>query len=1039
MPFTVDELGRTNLFIWAKDWTGVTENGNTTPDWWFYEYFGTTALSDTNLDSQGYDTLLYDFQNNIDPNPIGFTLAPTNTSFGSSGAWVQLNVYQGIPSYVAVAVDDTNYLDDASWQSFGGTNVRVNLGGTEGWHSVWIGLRGRVPSETPVWKWIRLKLDLTPPQITVTGPSNTVFQPLVQLKGYCQKSLSQMSCDISNAAGVFANQPVQILEQYFDTNTWEFTTNTFQVFDIGLTPGANAFTLHATDLLGNTASTNYSITLISNNVAPVITLAWPQDGMQLCGSNFTVTGIMDNPSALISATVVTTNGTTNTYAGAVERTGQFWLNNLALTGGTNSLILTAVDIWGNTVTTNFSVSQSAAGLTVDYADPDQTIGLGGYAWGYIDDTSAAVWVNGVQGTNYGDGSWEAFGVPITPGGTASFRVSAYPAVDTPSPNTNYPTANPSDPGAYNMATDVVKPPRLYLYQYAYSNTVVSYDSYLIYGLPKLTSIVDQTEYWHDGAGGNGQQHSYGSNFEIDPFFGPSGYFTIVAVSTNVSVTTQTWPVTFDPYYPYAAGTASNYWFDGVTLNGAPSSSGSGSNPTSPSPPSITWQHVDVTTRESGTDDADTWQETDHTNAQAVIKLFTGGQEFPGEQTLWAIYGWATIYNDQFPGGSNAPPQSITMGDVGQLGSDGIRWTMLESGITKTITPNALGNNVSFGADKANYPLVITANDIPLQPQTVVSNANFCVGQNISFALTGAPIGATVSNIQWTLDGTFVNETNQPYPNGSVNYTNDPTLLTNPVITNCWWVSGGFPPANYTASVTYTLVFLNGHPPIQMTNFGLFTMAQPLPHAIAQIRGQVAVDTNYYVGGNQAAGTNLHLGVNSDSSNVGIAFGYTDAPLMPNSTNTYGQYFITQVVQFYSQKYNLYDTNGVCANGYVTNYYMGLDSSNFYGPPSRLTTAGWSDGPSAALSSAHWLWLTNTFTTWLMFQPDPTSGSIPVPMYSFHWYWAGSATNGPWGEKSGAAGTEAPSPTTQFPYWTNIIKGYDTFPQHMMQTNCFDEN
>ena len=51
MPFTVQTLGRQNLFMVAQDWTGVTENGNTTPLWWLWEYFGTTALSDTNLDS----------------------------------------------------------------------------------------------------------------------------------------------------------------------------------------------------------------------------------------------------------------------------------------------------------------------------------------------------------------------------------------------------------------------------------------------------------------------------------------------------------------------------------------------------------------------------------------------------------------------------------------------------------------------------------------------------------------------------------------------------------------------------------------------------------------------------------------------------------------------------------------------------------------------------------------------------------------------------------------------------------------------------
>ncbi len=44
MPFTLSQAGRSNLFVWAMDWTGVTHGGNTVPDWWFWENFGTTAL-----------------------------------------------------------------------------------------------------------------------------------------------------------------------------------------------------------------------------------------------------------------------------------------------------------------------------------------------------------------------------------------------------------------------------------------------------------------------------------------------------------------------------------------------------------------------------------------------------------------------------------------------------------------------------------------------------------------------------------------------------------------------------------------------------------------------------------------------------------------------------------------------------------------------------------------------------------------------------------------------------------------------------------
>jgi hypothetical protein len=69
MPFTIAEQGRTNLMVWARDWTSVTSNGNQTPEWWFWKYFGTVNLLDTDLDVNG-NTLLYDYQNGIDPNVI---------------------------------------------------------------------------------------------------------------------------------------------------------------------------------------------------------------------------------------------------------------------------------------------------------------------------------------------------------------------------------------------------------------------------------------------------------------------------------------------------------------------------------------------------------------------------------------------------------------------------------------------------------------------------------------------------------------------------------------------------------------------------------------------------------------------------------------------------------------------------------------------------------------------------------------------------------------------------------------------------------
>ena len=167
-PFTVPVLDRTSmLFIRAQDWTGVTENGNTTPDWWFWEYFGTMNLSDTNLDSQG-NTLLYDYQYGIDPNVISFTLSYTNQFATVSGAPVQVNVTAGVPTYFAVILDSTNFAE-ATWNTYTSSNIIINLGTTQGWHDVWVGLRGLPSNATQAWQWKHLNLTL-PPVLVITNP-----------------------------------------------------------------------------------------------------------------------------------------------------------------------------------------------------------------------------------------------------------------------------------------------------------------------------------------------------------------------------------------------------------------------------------------------------------------------------------------------------------------------------------------------------------------------------------------------------------------------------------------------------------------------------------------------------------------------------------------------------------------------------------------------------------------------------------------------------------------------------------------------------
>jgi len=419
-PFTLQNYDRQNLFVRAEDWTGVTESGNTVPDWWLWKYFGTTALSDTNLDSGGIYTLGDDFTNGRDPNVLQFSIQVANNYVSSTPAQVQLAMV-GSPYYIAVLVDDTNF-NNAVWNNFSSSTVDVNLGFTEGWHQVWIGLRGHADDvSAAIWQWKRLKLDFTPPALVITGPTNgTVDVPVIQLTGYSPEALAHISYELTNLSGVFSNQQVLITSQFCSTNTWEFTTNYFEGVDIPLTIGLNQFTIQATDMAGNTTTTNFSLTLdySAKTNPPVVQLDWPQDGMVFCGSQIVCRGSVSDPTVHITAIMVDTNNMTNTFNGLVGRDSKFAIDNLPLIGGVNHLTLTVTDVAGNVTITNLSILQGDAGLTIDPVAAGQTI-----VTGSISSTNFTVWVNGIQATLTGN-TWEADNVPTRPNGLV--KVTAVP-------------------------------------------------------------------------------------------------------------------------------------------------------------------------------------------------------------------------------------------------------------------------------------------------------------------------------------------------------------------------------------------------------------------------------------------------------------------------------------------------------------------------------------------------------------------------------------------------------------------------------------
>jgi hypothetical protein len=411
------------LFVRAEDWTGVDSNSDGVPDWWLWEYFGTLALNATNLDGDG-NTLLADYTNNVVPHTFSFTgITVTNNYVSTTTPAVQLAV-TGYPYYVAVLVDDTN-LNNAAWNTYSSSTVAVNLGLTEGWHEVQIGLRGYADAATnAVWQWKWLNLDYTSPQLAITQPaSGTVSVPMIQVHGYASEALASITYDISNAAGIFTGQTGYLADEFWDANLLAFTTNYFQCYDVALTNGLNQIAVHVFDLAGNETTSNLNITVnyAGDTVAPALTLLWPTNGTPVSGASFTLQAQVDDYTATVTASFVDTNGVTNTVTALVERSGLVWAG-LPLTSGTNTFALTIADAAGNVTVTNLTVTRNDAGLTMNPLTDGQLNQSSVSVTGTVGDASYSVTVNGVAATVSSNLTWVADNVPVNLVDTASLEV-----------------------------------------------------------------------------------------------------------------------------------------------------------------------------------------------------------------------------------------------------------------------------------------------------------------------------------------------------------------------------------------------------------------------------------------------------------------------------------------------------------------------------------------------------------------------------------------------------------------------------------------
>ena len=251
----------------------------------------------------------------------------------------------GLP-IMAVLVNNTNFAD-ATWVPFA-TNLPVNLGGGDGPRDVWFGFHDESGAEFFVYR--KVILDTASLSLSLFTPlANLVTTPYLQVKGYCTKPLQRISYDLVNTNGTFADQDAYITRQEFNPNTRAFGTNHFQCFDVPLASGTNTISIKAVDMKSNQWVSTFSVTLDTTQLTnpPAVNLLWPTDGASIAADSVTLRGSVADGNLLVSAIVTDDSGNTQAVDGLVERDGAFWIDDLPLTGSTNSVTITVTDPAGN--------------------------------------------------------------------------------------------------------------------------------------------------------------------------------------------------------------------------------------------------------------------------------------------------------------------------------------------------------------------------------------------------------------------------------------------------------------------------------------------------------------------------------------------------------------------------------------------------------------------------------------------------------------------------------------------------------------------
>jgi hypothetical protein len=986
-------------------------DGDNLPDAWEYKYFGNLLQDgDGDYDGDGI-TNLDEFLNGTDPNKIKFDLVFDANHFRSNNVRGQALVTAGTPASKALLVDAVNF-ESATWAPYAST-FTLNLGAAEGWHEVWLGLRGRPADAAQSWVRSRLKLDLTPPNLVITSPTtSTTLQPLLQIIGYCPEALAALTYDLSNDAGTVTNELAIITHTFFDTNTWEFTTNFFQCFDIELTNGINTVTLHATDLAGNstTSTLTYTLDYSGDTTPPAITLHWPKDGTAISGDSFTCRGSLDDPSAQVTGTLTAPDGTVTTFNGLVERNGLFWLEDLPLTDGTSQLTLTATDAAGNSSTTSINVVKSSVSLTISPpADEQLNGGPISVVSGTVPSGLYAVWVNGIRATDYGDGTWLAENVPVNSGGTAILQARAIPLTDNgglgnddrSGHTTNADPGNPTSANARDAEAPKDVPWRVYV--------------------EKFVDNVTWDYTWYEVEGPIQSDHAFFNWEEWKPAEKLHKVTMTPRYQNRTTTDHDTWPA--DPWPPFHEGVEDHT----VSLSGQPDEE---TRYSINSPLELIYYdscNVAVET------DALDWIKQYTRNAQTTMKLQTGGKGVP-RKNLFAVNasvaGIGDLQWNHTPPWESALPYAIsndkvTIGELGKLGTDGNLYRALPDNTPVDITPQVGGvDYYVFGIGAVKHRLRIMANGSLLEPHYTVPSAKYAVGTKVNFEPVFVPPLPVEPQkaVAWNFTDRFINAFNVYIlvdPNivlASEDFYDSAYALNSFRVsvdrlqnehTFCWWLTGNSDFETKDASVGMNLTFPNGQR-VRIGTHGQLGIHQP------SAVWEPSLYQNGVVYGRLTALGTLQVGIGTwwDVAKLDVlTLGANSESLFP------GQFGVTQTLKRNCMLGSWDDYRLDGSIPYSAAEYGGPRPNGRY-----FVTYSFSDWPHVIGDTSCSYW-TDYFNQYFMFRPD-TPGSIWVTLATATLDWHGDIYRDPtspegwfWTDAPRFHHTQALTPSSQLPEWS----------------------